>query len=77
MHIYLAAWIKHGEDREPIFSVDTHPDATRFATGGSGECPLLLLFSFFFFPLFFFFSSVFVLACREHCQDLVVETSGG
>lgn len=34
MKIFKPAWVSH--DGNPIFSVDVHPDGTRFATGGQG-----------------------------------------
>lgn len=34
MKLFKPAWVNH--DGNPIFSVDIHPDGTRFATGGQG-----------------------------------------
>ncbi|XP_074643351.1 protein HIRA-like isoform X2 [Tubulanus polymorphus] len=35
MKLLKPSWVTH--DGKPIFSVDIHPDGTRFATGGQGE----------------------------------------
>ena len=32
MHIHKPEWVAH--EGQPIFSVDVHPDGTRFATAG-------------------------------------------
>lgn len=39
MLIEKAEWVKHADDEkgerlQPIYSIDVHPDCTRFATGG-------------------------------------------
>ena len=34
MRLFKPAWVNH--DGNPIFSIDIHPDGTRFATGGQG-----------------------------------------
>lgn len=35
MKFFKPTWVSH--DGNPIFSVDIHPDGTRFATGGQGK----------------------------------------
>ncbi|KAJ8312148.1 hypothetical protein KUTeg_009521 [Tegillarca granosa] len=35
MRLLKPAWVNH--DGKPIFSIDIHPDGSRFATGGQGE----------------------------------------
>lgn len=35
MKILKPSWVKH--DDHPIFSIDVHPDSSRFATGGQGK----------------------------------------
>ncbi|XP_052798672.1 protein HIRA-like isoform X2 [Mya arenaria] len=36
MRLVKPAWVNH-KDGKPIFSVDIHPDGSRFATGGQGD----------------------------------------
>ncbi|XP_060561326.1 protein HIRA-like [Ruditapes philippinarum] len=36
MRLLKPAWVNHKEGR-PIFSIDIHPDGSRFATGGQGD----------------------------------------
>ncbi|CAG0897568.1 unnamed protein product [Cyprideis torosa] len=36
-NIVKPGWVKHGKRRIPIFSIDIHPDLSRFATGGQGD----------------------------------------
>ena len=41
MRVEKASWVVHkdreaGGDKLPIYSIDVHPDGTRFATGGGG-----------------------------------------
>ncbi|XP_031734791.1 protein HIRA-like [Anarrhichthys ocellatus] len=35
MKLLKPSWVSH--NGKPIFSVDIHPDGTKFATGGQGE----------------------------------------
>ncbi|KZS18833.1 putative HIRA protein [Daphnia magna] len=35
MKLLKPAWVTH--DGKPIFSIDIHPDGSKFATGGQGE----------------------------------------
>nr|XP_018912523.1 PREDICTED: protein HIRA-like [Bemisia tabaci] len=37
MKIFKPAWVNHGNEGMGIFSIDIHPDGSRFATGGQGE----------------------------------------
>lgn len=41
MKFFKPSWVSH--DGNPIFSVDIHPDGSRFATGGQGMYQLDLL----------------------------------
>jgi protein HIRA/HIR1 len=34
MKVLKPSWVTH--DDQPIFSIDVHPDSSRFATGGQG-----------------------------------------
>uniref|UniRef100_D6RE52 Histone cell cycle regulator n=2 Tax=Mus musculus TaxID=10090 RepID=D6RE52_MOUSE len=36
MKLLKPTWVNH--NGKPIFSVDIHPDGTKFATGGQGDC---------------------------------------
>jgi hypothetical protein len=35
MRVLKPEWV--GNDERPIFSIDIHPDGSRFATGGQGD----------------------------------------
>ncbi|TRY87710.1 hypothetical protein DNTS_018536 [Danionella cerebrum] len=37
MKLLKPSWVNHNGLAKPIFSVDLHPDGTKFATGGQGE----------------------------------------
>lgn len=45
MKIFKPTWVNH--DGNPIFSIDIHPDGTRFATGGQGpdKCGRLIIWN--------------------------------
>uniref|UniRef100_A0A3Q3GW60 Uncharacterized protein n=1 Tax=Labrus bergylta TaxID=56723 RepID=A0A3Q3GW60_9LABR len=40
MKLLKPSWVSH--NGKPIFSVDIHPDGTKFATGGQGKISTIL-----------------------------------